>query len=67
MKNTLSFLVLPTNLSITLSRHPQVGLSVALGALNATELVETVDTVEDLAILIPNNGAFVQRRDSAPY
>ncbi|KAJ4301397.1 hypothetical protein N0V90_003489 [Kalmusia sp. IMI 367209] len=52
-------LVIPRNLSATLSRLPQVGLSAALGALTATELVETVDTVEDLTIFVPNNDAFV--------
>jgi len=52
-------LTLPASLSATLSRIPDVGLSAALGALTATELVETVDTIEDLTIFVPNDAAFV--------
>jgi uncharacterized surface protein with fasciclin (FAS1) repeats len=36
-----------------------VGLSAALGALTATDLVKTVDTIEDLTIFVPNNDAFL--------
>lgn len=52
-------LIIPLNLSAILSRLPQVGLSAALGALTTTELVETVYTVKDLTIFVPNNDAFV--------
>lgn len=52
-------MVLPRSLSKTLTAFPQVGLTSALGALVATNLADTVDTVEDLTIFIPNNDAFV--------
>ncbi|KAF1970541.1 Fasciclin-domain-containing protein [Bimuria novae-zelandiae CBS 107.79] len=51
-------LVLPRSLSETLSRLPQVGVSAAVGALTATNLVQTIEEFADLTIFIPNNEAF---------
>lgn len=51
-------LIIPALLSGTLSRLPQVGVSAAIGALTATDLVQTVDTIADLTIFVPNNEAF---------
>lgn len=51
-------LIIPSLLSDTLSRLPDVGVSAAIGALTATDLVQTVDTIADLTIFVPNNAAF---------
>lgn len=51
-------LTVPAKLSETLTSLSQLEVSAAVGALSATDLVETVDTVADLTIFVPNNAAF---------
>ncbi|KAJ4358025.1 uncharacterized protein N0V89_002604 [Didymosphaeria variabile] len=51
-------LTVPRNASTTLSKVPDVEVTAALGALTAASLVETIDSVADLTIFVPNNDAF---------
>lgn len=48
-------LTLPVDVSQTATA---LGLSAAVGALEATDLVDTVDTLENITIFAPNNDAF---------
>ena len=48
-------LTLPPNVSVIAQ---EAGLSAFLGAVNATNLTEAVNTTPDLTIFAPNNGAF---------
>lgn len=63
-------LTIPLNLSDTLLRLDQLGTSAVLGALDTAGLIDridsdgeseeqTLDTIEDITVFIPNNDAFV--------
>jgi uncharacterized surface protein with fasciclin (FAS1) repeats len=51
--------MVPRNASTTLSSGSDSQFTAILGALTAASLVETIDTIADLTIFVPNNAAFV--------
>lgn len=56
-------LTLPLNVSST---AVAAGLSAAVGALNASDLIETADTLPDTTFFIPNNEAFAAIGSALP-
>jgi uncharacterized surface protein with fasciclin (FAS1) repeats len=51
-------LTIPSKISTEFPKLQKVGVDAAVGALSQAKLIETVDTVADLTIFVPNNAAF---------